>query len=334
METAATASVGVVNFVFIPLTIILFLISINSKKFLEMKKKSSKLSRLFLMVGGFIIFLFIGAALFIHLQAPEIKLSKSIPPIDKVREAQLLTSFFGLDNALPWSAIGLSWSAPCKDGMPVVFSQEVEPNTLDASDFEITTYKGNKHIPGDVTLLPANEEYELRTVLLIGDYGDYPDDEPLTVKIAGDLTSRSGQNYKGQMVSVIPLEEGPVLSYAEYFTFDKDYPYVEKGRGCDCPKEETKMVVRTVWAGGVRALDGDELGQNELNSFEVTMVQGTDTVIKSPYQLADLDDNDNNIDLCLKASGIPILVSVKENTAIDPRGDQNPKTKVKVLNRW
>ena len=64
------------------------------------------------------------------------------------------------------------------------------------------------------------------------------------------------------------------------------------------------------------------------------MVQGTDTVIISPYQLADLDDNDNNIDLCLKASGIPILVSVKENTAIDPRGDQNPKTKVKVLNRW
>lgn len=297
-------------------------------------KKSSRPSRLFLMLGGFIIFIFIGVVLFIRFQAPQIRLSKSTPDIDKTREAHLLTAFFGLDNALPWGAIGLSWSAPGKDGMPVVFSQEVDPKTLDVSDFEITTYKGNKYFPSDITLLPANEEFELRTVLLIGNYGDYPDNEPVTVKIVGDLTSRSGQNYKDQITKVIPLEEGPILSYAEYFTFDKDYPYVEKGRGCDCPRKETQMVVRTVWAGGVRALNGNELGQNELNSFEVTLVQETDTLIISPYQLADLADNDNNIDLCLKESGIPILVNVKENVAIDPRGDKNPETKLKVLNRW
>ena len=146
--------------------------------------------------------------------------------------------------------------------------------------------------------------------------------------------SRSGQNYKDQIVRVIPLEEGPILSYSEYFTFDKDYPYVEKGRGCDCPKEETQMVVRTVWAGGVRALNGNELGQNEINDFEVTLVQGKDTLLISPYQLADLADNDNNIDLCLKEFGIPILVKVNGNIAIDPRGDQNPETKVKVVSRW
>lgn len=271
---------------------------------------------------------------FIRFRTPEIKLSNTIPPIDKTREAQLLTASFGLDNALPWGAIGLSWSAPGKDGMPVVFSQELDPNTLDASDFEITTDKGSKHFPSDVTLLPANEEFELRTVLLIGDYGDYPDNEPITVEIIGDLMSRSGQNYKGQTVNVIPLEEGPILSYAEYFTFDKDYPYVEKGRGCDCPRDETKMVLRTVWAGGVRALDGTELGQNELNSFEVTMVQGTDTLIVSPFKLADLDDNDNNIDLCLKESGIPVFVTVKAEIAIDPRGDRNPETTLEVVNRW
>lgn len=297
-------------------------------------KKPSRLSRVILAVGSIIIFIIIIVVIFIRLQAPEIRLSKSIPDIDKTREAHLLTAFFGLDNALPWDAIGLSWRAPCKDGMPLVFSQEVDPKTLDPSDFEITTEKGNKHIPNGVTLLPANEEFELRTILLIGDYGDYPDDEPVTVKIVGDLTSRSGQNYKGQLVRVIPLEEGPTLSYAEYFTFDQDYPYVENGRGCDCPEKETHMVVRTVWAGGVRALNGNEPGQIELSSFEVTMVQGTDTLIISPYQLADLADNDNNIDLCLKESGIPILVSVKENVAIDPRGDKNPETKLKVMSRW
>jgi len=288
---------------------------------------------IFLLAIGIVLTAFL-AVFLIRLQAPEIKLSKSIPDIDKTREAHVLTAFFGLDNALPWSAIGLSWSAPGKDGMPLVFSQEVDPNTLDASDFEITTYKGNKYAPMDVTLLPANEEYELRTVLLIGDYGDHPDNEPVTVKIIGDLMSRSGQNYKGQTVNVIPLEKGPILSYAEYFTFDKDYPFVEKGRGCDCPREEAQMVVRTFWAGGVRALDGTELGQNELNSFEVTLVQGTDTLIVSPYKLADLADNDNNIDLCLKESGIPISVTVNEEIAIDPRGDKNPETTIKVVNRW
>ncbi|MGI9532992.1 hypothetical protein [Lutimonas sp.] len=293
-----------------------------------------KLSRPFLTIGGCIIFMIILGILFIRLQAPEIKLSKSIPAIDKTREAHILTAFFGLDNALPWAAIGLSWNAPGKDGMPVVFSQEVDPKMLEPSDFEITTEKGNTHIPDDVTLLPANEEFELRTVLLIGDYGDHPDNEPVTVKIVGDLTSRSGQNYKGQHIRVIPLEEGPILSYAEYFTFDKDYPYIEKGRGCDCPREDTQMVVRVVWSGGVRALNGDELGRSELNSFEVTMVQGTDTIRVSPYQLADLADNDNNIDVCLKESGIPILVNVNENVAIDPRGDKNPVTKVKVVSRW
>ena len=214
--------------------------------------------------------------------------------------------------------------------MPLVFSQEVDPETLEAADFEITTEKGNKHIPDVVTLLPANEEFELRTVLLVGEYGDYPDNEPIKVEIKGDLMSRTGQNYKGQDVSVIPLEEGPVLSYAEYFTFDKDYPYVEKGRGCDCPREETKMVVRVVWAGGVRAVNGNELGEKELNGFEVTMVQGVDTLIIAPYQLADLADNDNNIDLCLKESGIPIFVDVKENIAIDPRGIKTLRQKQKL----
>ena len=155
----------------------------------------------------------------------------------------------------------------------------------------------------------------------------------IAVKIIGDLNSYSGKNYRGQSVSVIPLDEGPVLSYAEYFTFTEDYPYVEKGRGCDCPREETQMIVRTVWAGGVRAVNGNELGQNQLNDFKVTMVQGLDTIIVKPFQLADLNDNDNNIDLCLKESGIPILVKVNENIAIDPRGDKNPITKAKINSR-
>jgi hypothetical protein len=264
----------------------------------------------------------------------ETRLSDSVPDIDKTREAKILTAFFGLDNGLPLGSKALYKHAPGKDGMPLVFSLEVDPSTLDATDFEVTTKNGASFEVEAVTLLPAEEEFELRTVLLIGEYGNHPDNPPISVKIVGDLMSRTGTNFKGASADVIPLEEGPILSYAEYFKFTEDYPYVEEGRGCDCPKETTKKVVKAVWAGGVRAVNGKELGDNELNAFEVTLVQGMDTLTVTPFQLADLSDNDNNIDLCLNENGTPIKLVVKENTAIDPRDDKNPRTEIEIVSRW
>jgi hypothetical protein len=266
--------------------------------------------------------------------APKILESKQVPEIEKSREVKILTAFFGLDNALNKRAKLIYKKAYKKDGMPLVFSHEIDPKTIQGADFEVTTTNGTKHIVEAASLLPANEEFELRTILLIGEYGNYPDSQPVSVKIVGDLMTRTGQNYKGQSIKVIPLEEGPILSYAEYFTMDEDYPYVKKGDGCDCPKEETKMVVKAVWSGGVRAVNGKELGENERNAFVVTMLQGDKTVEVIPFQLADLGDNENNIDLCLKETGIPIKLTVKENVAIDPRDDKNPKTEVKIISRW
>ncbi|MEL6918103.1 MAG: hypothetical protein AAFO99_10290 [Bacteroidota bacterium] len=265
---------------------------------------------------------------------PKIVLSATVPEIAKKREAKILTAFFGLDNGLNQRSRLLYANAPGKDGMPMVFSHEIDPITLEGSDFEVTTRNGSIYQVEAATLLPANEEFELRTVLLIGEYGNYPDNPPISIKIVGDLLSRIGPSSNGITFLLSPLKLCPILSYAEYFSFTEEYPYVEKGRGCDCPRASTKMVVRTVWAGGVRAVNGDELGDNELNDFEVTMVKGTDTLLLKPYQLADLDDNDNNIDLCLRESGIPIQVRVNKNIAIDPRGDKNPETRVEIKSRW
>jgi hypothetical protein len=264
----------------------------------------------------------------------QVTLSDSVPEIDKTREAKILTAFFGLDNGLTQAARALYIKAAGKDGMPLVFSLEVDPETLDASDFAVTTQDGNTFEVEAVTLLPAEEAFELRTALLIGEYGNHPDNPPVAVKVTGDLMSRTRVNFKGKEVDVIPLPEGPVLSYAEYFTFTDDYHYVAEGAGCDCPKETTNMVVKAVWSGGVRAINGEELGNNELLAHKVTLVQGTDTITVSPFQLADLSDNDNNIDLCLKEKGTPILLQVEANTAIDPNDDQNAATEVAILSRW
>ncbi len=197
-------------------------------------------------------------------QLPNYLLSKENPPINKTRKAELLSAFFGLDNALPPRAMNIWSEAPGKDGMPLVFSHEINPITLNPNVFQITTQKGDKLNVAFSTFKPAIEEFELRTILLIGEFGNAPDNQPMEVEIVGDLETRDGQHLKGQKIKVTPLEEGPVISYAEYFSFDKNYPYKEKGAGCDCPKTETQTVVRTVWAGGVRATNGKELGTKNL----------------------------------------------------------------------
>ena len=131
------------------------------------------LPKILLKIAGVVLLFILILNIFVYIRTPEIKLSKSIPEIDAKREARMLTSFFGLDE-LPPISILFSWTAPGKNGMPVVFSQEVDPETLDPTDFEITTSSGSKHFPDVVTLLPANEEFELRTVLMIGEYGTMP----------------------------------------------------------------------------------------------------------------------------------------------------------------
>ena len=66
-------------------------------------------------------------------------LSATVPDIDKTRETKILTAFFGLDNGLTQRARLIYRKAPGKDGMPLVFSHELDPETLDGADFEVTT---------------------------------------------------------------------------------------------------------------------------------------------------------------------------------------------------
>lgn len=267
-------------------------------------------------------------------KVPDYTLSKENPEVSKSREATLISAFFGLDNAMPKKSVGLWSKAPGQDGMPLVFSHEIDPSTLNPDFFEVTTQKGQKMTVAFATFRPAIEEFELRTVLLIGEFGNAPDNEPDSIEIIGDLKTRDGQNLKGQKAGVTRLTEGPFISYAEYFDLDENYPYLETGKGCDCPKSQTRKVVRVVWSGGVRATNGEELGNAELNAFTVTLLRNTDTIRVHPFQMADLNDNENNIDLCIREEGIPLYVEAAANIAIDPRDDKNANTKCKVAGRW
>ena len=185
--------------------------------------------------------------------------------------ARPLSAFFGLDNRLPAGVNLLCQGAAGKDGMPVVLSHTVDAETLQPEDFRIVTESGSERTPLCTTLRPAGDPGELRTVLLIGEFGNADDDPPVKALVVGDLLSDgvSGEpvNFRGTETSVTPLDAGPSLVLAEVVPEDRRST---ESRGTACP-EGTRQVVRATWAGGVRLPNGDELGDAERALYRVTV---------------------------------------------------------------
>ena len=165
--------------------------------------------------------------------------------------ARLLSAFFGLDNDLPFRANALCLGASGKDGMPVVLSHTVDPDVLQPELFQVVTQSGDARTPKCVTLRPAQDPGERRTVLLIGEFGDAPDDPPVSVEVVGDLLSDGtpAVNFKGTRIEVTPLKAGPSIVLAEQVP---ESEWARKASGTDCPGAGIQQVVRVTWNGGVR----------------------------------------------------------------------------------
>ncbi len=242
-------------------------------------------------------------------------------------EGRILSAFFGLDSSLPLRAMRLCLGAAGKDGMPVIFSHEVDDSTLDADDFRVTTRTGEIGRIVCVTLKPADELGEKRTALLIGDYGS-ADDQPVMVEIVGDLMSLDGgMNFKGAQTDVIPLEAGPTMILAETLPQDN---WSLGGRG-NCPRDGIKSVVRATWTGGITKPGGAEIDDQERQLYRVTVKQADGTVATvTPIAIGDLNDNDNNHELCLDVDGEPLRVFFPAGALTDPNEDLNPDTEITV----
>lgn len=246
---------------------------------------------------------------------------------EDVAPPTLLSAFFGLDNALPPRAIRLCLNAPGKDGMPVIFSEEIDDETLDPEDFRITTAAGKIGRVDCVTLKPADEKGEKRTALLIGEYGS-ADDQPATVEIVGDIVALDGgANFKGARTAVIPLEAGPTLILAEIAP-QEDW---RLGGRRNCPRRGVKTILRVTWSGGVTKPGGAEIDDKERHLYRVAIRQADGAVITAtPFAIGDVNDNDNNHELCLGVDGAPMRVSFPAGGLTDPNEDLNPDTEVTV----
>lgn len=245
----------------------------------------------------------------------------------------LLSAFFGLDNNLPFRANLLCIGASGKDGMPVVLSHTIDPETLEPEDFQVVTRSGTMRSPDCVTLRPAQDAGELRTVLLIGEFGNANDDPPVSVQVVGDLLSDGAgsggvrENYRGLDMVVTPLAAGPSLVLAERVSVNE---LAKDTRGTSCP-EGVQQVVRVTWAGGVRRPNRNEPGDAERKLYRVTVKRGDGSHHEvAPAALGDLDDGDNNHLLCLDTTDTAISVSFPAGYLVDPNQDLNPDTRVIV----
>jgi hypothetical protein len=241
---------------------------------------------------------------------------------------RILSAFFGLDEAMGPRIVVLCPSGPGKDGMPVVFNRRIDQSTLDAADFAVITAGGETLTPDCATLRPAVEKNENRTVLLIGQLGGQPaGDPPVRVEIVGSLKTApeagdEGLELKGLSCPVTPLEAGPFLVYAEAIPAGET-----AGDPNACRTEGTVQTVKAVWAGGVRAASGRELSDRERLLFKVILLGEDGAEIEVvPAALADLNDPDNVIDLCLDQPGRPVRIVFPAGAVIDPRDDPNPET--------
>src|SRR5262249_18566137 len=166
------------------------------------------------------------------------------------RPARVLSAFYGLDNGLPIMANRLCMGASGKDGMPVVLSHTIDASTLQREDFRVVTRSGIESTPFCVTLAPALHAGEPRTVLLVAEFGGATD-PPAIVRIVGDIlsdgTTGGPVNFRGTDATVIPLDFGPTLIFAEVIPREE----WTGGRGTSCP-DGTQQVVRVTWTGGVR----------------------------------------------------------------------------------
>lgn len=254
------------------------------------------------------------------------------------REAALISAFFGLDNKLPVrnSNLVVCDGAGGMDGMPVLFSHEVDVETLDPGDFKVVTETGRIGEVTCLTLAPADDPGELRTVLLTGEYGS-ADDQPVSVEVVGNILSIDNSvNFKGAEIPAVRLELGPTMVWAERVPeadWDLDGPAtrIPWGGGSKCPSG-TRQVVRVAWNGGVTKPGGEPANAEEGALYKITVADETgDQSEITPMALADLGDGDNNHLLCLDNAARVVSVSFPAGHLTDPREDLNPATTTTVI---
>ena len=257
--------------------------------------------------------------------------NKNEEPQEQVKnESQdtLVSAFFGLDNALP-SLLLCNQQGGLLDGMPVNFKFPLDASSLSETDFEVLDSLGNIHTPICVSLAPANENGENRTVLLLGEFGTAVTNPPIEVRVVGDLFTTDTLseesvcsaiiNLNGiTTTNIIALADGPSLFFAQRID----------GNLNEC--NSGTQTIQVAWNGGVTPyISGDT--ESDLFQYYVGYSYCSGVLIPhEPISIADINDNDNFHQLCFSTSNEIVKISMMANTVEDPNQDPNLYSEIDV----
>ena len=240
----------------------------------------------------------------------------------------LVSAFFGLDNALP-SLLLCNQQAGLIDGMPVNFKFPLDASSLSETDFEVLDSLGNIHTPICVSLAPANENAENRTVLLLGEFGTAVTNPPVEVRVVGDLftiDTFSGESVCSEIINlngitttnVIPLADGPILFFAQRIN----------GNLNEC--NSGIQTIQVAWNGGITPYNSGDT-ESDLFQYYVGYSYCSGVLIQhEPISIADIYDNDNFHQLCFSTSDEIVKISMMSNAVEDPNHDPNLYSEIDV----
>lgn len=235
-------------------------------------------------------------------------------------------------------------------GMPMVISDAIDtqggylgdPNALDPSNFVVRVGPNNTAVqPICVTLAPAVDLSERRTILFTGNFGFDDEDAPTGIQIVGDVMTVNGTSLRGlRTKSVSEVNGGPTLVLAEHF--DPAAGVISTSSDGDgsndryCPQGDTSRVVKLTFSGGVSGPNGGVLmdDDNAMNAILILGVgpDGRRRVVH-PFALRD-DDFDNHLDACLgaDAEGLTLLrASVDSHNFFAPQNVPGKAVAVSIV---
>ena len=234
-------------------------------------------------------------------------------------DAEILSAYLGAVDVLltgRFEEISGAAQQPGDDGLPLVFSVQIDASTLSPDDFTITTESGAITTPTVATLEPAPESDESRTVLLTGSLGS-ADDMPVSVEVVGSVLSVDGEELQGLTSDVTTNEFGASLVLA----------LVDPAETNAAGNETTPTRIQVTFDGGVSGAFGDELGVEELLAFRIIDENGDSHI---PTGFEDLGDDDNHVVLLVPPGVIPASVTVQSNSLFDPTNQPNASSSVEV----
>ena len=242
-------------------------------------------------------------------------------------EDTLVSAFFGLDNGLP--SLLCNQLGGLLDGMPVNFKFPLDASSLSETDFEVIDSLGNIHTPICVSMAPADENGENRTVLLLGEFGTAVINPPVEVRVVGDLFTTdtlSGESVCSAIINlngitttnVIPLADGPSLFFAQRID----------GNLNEC--NSGTQTVQVAWNGGITPFIGGDTESDLFQYYVGYSYCSGDLIPHVPISIADINDNDNFHQLCFSTSDEIVKISMMANTVEDPNHDPNLYSEIDV----